>query len=335
MDINEDILRDALWNELQTKFDFQDEGYVIPYFLFRQRMSLLKQPRKSLFPIEYPALGRFILEECGIKIYEDKTIQAQGISFPSGAFFGTAFRNILEDWWFQAELLKAFSNNEWDAKFKDIMVLSKKATPVKTTHPMYQTFVRSCAFGFLNEAFRVSVTGECGDDFVLTENALLTPTREEEYMRYIQAYYQLLHKSEEVSEEQLERYLMRHLDVVEEGLRMVDNQVQLPEGRIDILARDTEERDVIIEVKVEKDTDLIWQRMYYESEWKKKHSQPRMIVVATKPLDNSIKEMLKRVGETLVLEVTPYVQNKKIKDLLVKKRYVLSPKEEPQTSGAE
>lgn len=335
MDINEDILRDALWNELQINFDFQDEGYVIPYFLFRERMSQLKPSRKSLFPIEYPALGHFILEECGIKIFEGNTIQAEGIHFPSTAFIGTAFRNILEDWWFQAELLKAYSDNEWDAKFKDIMTLSKKATPVKASHPMYHTFIRSYAFGFLNEAFRVSVTGEYGDNFVLTENALLTPTREEEYMRYIQAYYQLLHKSEEVSEEQLERYLMRHLDVVEEGLRMVDNQVQLPEGRIDILARDTEERDVIIEIKVAKDTDLIWQRMYYESEWKKKNNPPRMIIVTTKPLDASVREMLERVGETLVLEVTPYVQNKKIKELLVGKRYTLSPQEEPQAIGTE
>lgn len=335
MDYNEDILKEALWNELQTSFGFHNEWDVVPYFLIRERIAVLEDRRKSLSITDFYTLGLFMLNECKIKICEDDTIRVGEYAFSSKAFHGSAFRNILEDWWFQCEMKLNYTMNEWDEKYKNIMELAKKATPVKSKHPMYKTYVRSYAYGFLNEAFRLQPTGECGTKFVLTDTALVTPTREEELMRYIQAYYHLLHKSEEVSEVELEEYMMRHLDVIEKGLRMVSRQVQLPEGRIDLLARDAQERDVIIELKVDKDTDLIWQRMYYESEWSKKNKPPRMVIVTTKRLDASVKEALRKVGETLVLEVIPFVQKKKLKEIRVSNRYTLSPAKEAQGVGLE
>ena len=321
----EDLLRDALWNEIQIKFQLKEEGHILPYFLFRERIATSEYPRKTILPLPYDLIGEFILAECQIMIFYDKTVKVNGLTFSAKALHGHVYRNILEDWWFQTQRLFDYSDKQWEAKFKSLISLAKNQIPVAHRHPIHDSYLRLNAYQLVNQAFDAEATGECGDEFVLTEAAWVTPTREEEEGRHIKAYHQMMQENAKITEEELEEYLMHHLDDIEYGLRMINRQVLIGEGRLDLLARDSEGRDVIIEVKVEKDTDLIWQRMYYESEWTKKHSSPRIIIVTSKPLDDSIKEMLERVGETLVIEVTPYVQNKKIQRLREDRRYVLSP----------
>ncbi len=65
----------------------------------------------------------------------------------------------------------------------------------------------------------------------------------------------IAHEFEEIGyslslERDLEDYLSRNLDVVEEGLRLVERQKELPGmGRLDILARDRKGNFVVIELK--------------------------------------------------------------------------------------
>lgn len=66
-----------------------------------------------------------------------------------------------------------------------------------------------------------------------------------------------------VTEEQVENYLSRNLSLIEEELTLVDRQVRVDGGRIDILARDKEGTLVILEIKVEEDKDILWQCTHY------------------------------------------------------------------------
>lgn len=120
-----------------------------------------------------------------------------------------------------------------------------------------------------------------------------------------------------VSEAEVEQYLLKNLDVLEEGLRPIQRQVILPNGRIDIWARDKQGQDVLIEVKVENDTDLVWQRSYYESEWKKK-ANVRFMVVSTELAPHLMAAVL-AVGPTTFFEITPVVKENKIVTATIRK----------------
>lgn len=115
-----------------------------------------------------------------------------------------------------------------------------------------------------------------------------------------------------INEREIQDYLWKHLEEIEDGLRPLSKEYKLERGRIDLLAIDKENKYVIIETKVERDTDLIWQRMYYESELKKeKGGEMRFIVIAPN-LDDDIIEALNKIGQW---EYIRYFGNRKDKNL--------------------
>lgn len=85
-----------------------------------------------------------------------------------------------------------------------------------------------------------------------------------------------------IQEKDLEDYLINNLDKIEEGLKYITRQLELGEGRIDILALDKNDNYVIIELKIAIDKSLIWQCMYYPDELKilYKTRKVRMITIA-------------------------------------------------------
>lgn len=332
MHSNDDLLKEALLNEVSVQFNLKDDWQFVPYFLFRKKIARKEKAKDSLFPINYIDLGTFIIEQLAICSSMEGIKLMSGETFPSQASYGSPYRRVLEELWFETENRSSITEKEWDKKANDLLVLAKKSTSFKRTHFMYDTCFEQHAYGYLSQAFHAIPTGECGDLFVLKEEALFFPTREEQIERLIHSYNHTLQQSERVSEEAVEQFLMRNLNLLQEGLKIVDNQVILAEGRIDLLARTAQGQDVIIEVKVEKDTDLIWQRMYYEAEWMKTHAQPLMVVVSTLKLDPSIKEMLKRVGRTEIFEVTPFVRQGKIEQLVIDERYTLEPDSQLQSA---
>lgn len=66
-----------------------------------------------------------------------------------------------------------------------------------------------------------------------------------------------------IKEEDLRDYLCEHLDLVEEGLTYIEKEHIIPDGRLDIFAKDRNGDLVIIEVKIKDDERLPWQCMYY------------------------------------------------------------------------
>ncbi len=122
-----------------------------------------------------------------------------------------------------------------------------------------------------------------------------------------------------ISENDLEDYLINHLDLIEDGLKFVSRQFILPEGRLDILARDKQNNMVIIELKIDDDKRIVWQSVYYRLEMNKKFpNQNIRIMTIMKNYPSYLLEPL------LAVNVEPFeydliVKDREIKDLTVRK----------------
>lgn len=121
-----------------------------------------------------------------------------------------------------------------------------------------------------------------------------------------------------ISEKDLEDYLVNHLDKLEPGLKFVTRQLELGEGRIDILALDTKGNYVIIELKTAIDKSLIWQCMYYPDELKQiyKTNRVRMITVCPEYPTYLLKP-LKKIKKIECIRYKAILSNHKIDDLKI------------------
>lgn len=324
MESNEDLLRDALVEECRVQFDLTEEWQIVPYFMFRHYLTAYPSKKKNLPAIDWEVLASFMLKELGCAVING-CLTVQEDTFSAKAGYGNALRLIMEDWWFQTQRHKNWSEKEWKKAYEDLIGQVRSHVRLKTSHPLFSETIKQRGFNLLEAYFNARPTGAVADALLLVPEALYLPSQEERTERLILHFNQLLHITHDVSEEMLEKYLIKHINLIDDTLKVVDTQVNLPNGRIDILARTQEKQDVIIEVKTEKDTDIIWQRMYYQSEWEKQHHSPKMVIVTSTPLDDSIKDMLRKVGQTTVYEVKVYVRNGKIEKVTVESCYILEP----------
>lgn len=119
-----------------------------------------------------------------------------------------------------------------------------------------------------------------------------------------------------VTEEQVEDYLCKHLDLIEDGMTLVGRQVLVPDGRVDILAKDKQGTLVIIEVKVEEDKDILWQCVHYpeEIEYKERVQKVRMITFCPE-YKKHMASSLKKIGYVEMYQYKPISELGKIKEL--------------------
>lgn len=100
----------------------------------------------------------------------------------------------------------------------------------------------------------------------------------------------------------LEKQLVNQLELIEKGMKFIDRQVEIKDGRIDILARDKNNVLCIIELKVvPNDEKLIFQCVYYPTQF---NEDVRMIAIAP-DYDYKIKTSLKSIN----VEIKTYTYN--------------------------
>lgn len=126
---------------------------------------------------------------------------------------------------------------------------------------------------------------ECVNFSISTLNKLIpelsssTPFHELELERLHQKKRNKPNMNKEFLEKNLERFLIyRGLQDIEEGMSFIDNQVEIENGFIDILARDRNGKLCIIELKItDSDKSLIFQSAYYPTQF---DEEVRMITIA-------------------------------------------------------
>lgn len=108
-------------------------------------------------------------------------------------------------------------------------------------------------------------------------------------------------RKNKLTESKLEQLVIKNIHLVEEGMTFVDNQVEVQDGIIDILARDKKGHLCIIELKIVNHCkDLVFQSAYYPTQIL---GESRMITIAP-----DYKERIK-----LALESLRYVEMKTYK----------------------
>jgi RecB family endonuclease NucS len=99
-------------------------------------------------------------------------------------------------------------------------------------------------------------------------------------------------KTKNHSEKNLENILIKNLYIIEEGMTLIKNQYEVEKGYVDILARDKDNKLCIIELKVvANDEKLIYQSVYYPTQFKE---PTRMITICpdyTKKIHTSLKSL--------------------------------------------
>ncbi|PXF50930.1 MAG: hypothetical protein C4B55_00400 [Candidatus Methanophagaceae archaeon] len=109
---------------------------------------------------------------------------------------------------------------------------------------------------------------------------LLEYTKDLEWLRE-----QLEEYSKKRVERDYQKYIRENIGVVEEGLIVVDEEYAVPSGRIDILSRDKEGREMILELKYPKpNSDVVGQLLKYREDLKKKIGREEVRTVLVAPV---------------------------------------------------
>lgn len=119
-----------------------------------------------------------------------------------------------------------------------------------------------------------------------------------------------------ISEKDLEDYLLKNINLIEEDLRVIDRQVDISGGTLDILAKDKNGVLCIIELKIKEDKSIIWQSIHYPMGLKSKLNcgNVRMIVVAPE-YSKPIRSALSKSGNVEMLKYSIEVKSNKISNL--------------------
>jgi DNA-binding MarR family transcriptional regulator len=106
-------------------------------------------------------------------------------------------------------------------------------------------------------------------------------------------------------ESDLEKVIIKDLSIIEDGMTLVKNQYWVPGGRIDILARDKNNKLCIIELKIKEDDErIVAQCIYYPTQF---YEDVRVITI-TPSYTSMLETALKKIG--VELKVYKYLNNK-------------------------
>ena len=84
-------------------------------------------------------------------------------------------------------------------------------------------------------------------------------------------YYEMYYKNyrvknvSNIKEMTVEKFLVENIDAIDDKLTVVDEQVKLDDGIIDILCKDDNDDYVIVELKTKITKSIVWQSLYYPS----------------------------------------------------------------------
>lgn len=122
-----------------------------------------------------------------------------------------------------------------------------------------------------------------------------------------------------ITEADLEKYLIKNLDLIEKDLVFISNQFPVESGFIDILAKDKFGCFVVIELKVKQDKSLLWQASHYPSEIKRLYSVKNVRMITLSPsYSKSLLEGLQKIGSIESKSYEIEVKNRKISSIKIK-----------------
>lgn len=320
----ESEFQSVLIESLKRLYGIKDEAILYAYYQLRYRIWRWIQPKEQYIN-EIRKQIDFLLKE--LNLPNDKgRFQYKGEWILAGFSLENSMQNIMENWNFENSIKTVTNDKGLSLSMDDYIEsewkkLKRKATnkskPFKTT-PTYSFYQQKHGLDILNHVFQAtpSTPSEMPHIYYPESHNHFVRTMEEEASVYIHSEELVRMDTKTIEEKTVEEYLRYRLEKVEEGLRYIDHQFSIPDGRIDILAKDRHETYVILELKVVDDKELVWQCMYYPDALKKKLNLSHVRMITLSPsYSPSLLSPLTQLSHVEVMVFTPYVESGIIKDM--------------------
>lgn len=312
-------MEELIFNNLKYIYGINDNDVLYRYLKLRNRCITFNFKKKE----EIITLCKFLLESLHIieYRYKEETIYLTGRN-------DNSIKNIIDSFEFRSQLKLIEDENKNKYSFddyiekiwKDINDKSMKKSKHYIKDPYYKYHIIYNRLKELNKLFGVNKLNEVRKIDGFVQDLEQTLHMEDICIRYIHLSGFNTNNIKSIREEDLEEYLFKNLNLIEEGLKPISRQFQLEEGRIDILAKDKNDNFVILELKINNDKHLIWQAMYYPEAISNifKVSNPRIITIC--PFyPNYIKSPLKKIGNVEMFQYNATISNSKIININFKK----------------
>lgn len=317
MDEREDLLEQALTELYQHKYGVEaDHLYMhlyLRYLFLHMKNGRIKPPKIAE---RNRNLATFLVDDLHLRQDKEGNLTLNNQPISGKHSWGSPLQNIFDNWTFRTEIIVT----DWPFVVDEVIATCTKKARKKswayTETPIRQLVYQQEVLRTLVEQFEVASRTTPSLQLQQDKEKL---NLEEKLDKKIQEWKNKPHTSVRITEAQLEEFVYRNLERIEPGLTPVQQQTVLSDGRVDIWARDASERDTLLELKVRMDTDIVWQRIYYESEWRKTRGKPRMILVLPE-LEPHIEDALKKAGETEVLLYEAIVRDDRVEDIRIKRK---------------
>lgn len=295
-----------LTDELKTRYNIEDEGDLYKYIYITASIIYENKKIKS-------ELVDFILDELNISVFKDKN--SKYIEYKGGKYF-------LYEW--APEFIETFKfcasgfGDEVDIKtpLESVYLKGYRKASKKKNSEHHKDYIKLERYKAANEHFGIQLTHKQVEGFGQLNN----------YNPFKRSKFEILEANlaaerakgakdtSDITEKDLEDYLIKNLELIEPGLRFVSRQVEVTDGFVDILAEDSNGILCIIEIKINEDKSMIWQSLYYPDEIKKIYNREklRMITVAPK-YSAHIKSVLSKLGN---IEMKEYEINVELGEIV-------------------
>lgn len=320
----ESELQGLFIKRLVGQYGIKKEQMLYPYMQLRFRFWKMLQPTSH-----YPQSRQFIeflLEELNLP---KQGFYYKGMWIDKGFSLENSLTNIIEAWDFEQTLRsitdekgKSYDVMDYvEIYWEKFLKKAKNKAKIFKTHPYYTWYLVKEGLAELNQVFGITISTSfrIKDVTYPDEHDDFYRTIEEKCDAYVHTMEWKRHDTKTVQEQDVEQFLRYRLHLIEDGLRYIDHQFPVTDGRIDILAKDRNQQYVVIELKVtDHDPTIIWQCMYYPQQIKLHFSTPhvRMITLAPSYKD-SILTPLKELKFVEIMTYTPVVELGEIKSLSI------------------
>lgn len=243
----------------------------------------------------------FIIKEMGIEL-SNNSIIFNGIKLSKYIGVSNNIKNCINEW--NNEVLNSdlefilnrnVSLNEYILQeYKHILKKGRYRSKEYKNAYFYENLLLNNMLNLLNDRFYIDSINEAtmSDLFDYDENYYLNCIPSEiscnRFLHSVNYIY-------DMTEKELEDYLVNHIDIIEKDLVYIDRQVKIDGGVLDIIAKDKNNNYVVIELKTNnRDKRLVWQSIHYKTEIDKWFNKEGVRVITIAPgYTNSNLEYLK------------------------------------------
>lgn len=280
-------------DKLNEVYGFSDENTSATYRYIYMRTSIYYNRRK----VSGKELFDFILEELNLSVLKEENGIQSYLEYEDEKYHIYELSSeILDNLVFRADMEGSLDiKDDLEVVFKKGYSKANKFRGVKN----YESHLMLARLTLLNDMFNAKPSYTSGIEG-FTNDVNHNPFKRSLEER-LEVELKLSEHSESntttfISEEDLEDYLVKNLDLIEKGLTFIKRQVDVMGGFIDIIATDSNGSICIIEIKTSEDKSIIWQAIHYPKEIKNKYKSKhiRMITVApkySKPIYDALKSL--------------------------------------------